>query len=440
MILVRSILALLTVGVFITPVLVDSEFLFEIERPQAGSFQQSVEPEPISIYCPGGLVQQGGVSGTEIGKYEIVSAAKVSVIGAQTTSFEIPDEIESGVLIESTSISTEQSTLNLAANILSKVSEKRMSGLAALNCAQPAYSGVLLSGDSSAGSESLLVISNPNQIETVVTLSLLGVEEEKNQSLVLAPKEQAYVSLATLAGDSKSYAIRFESSAGAVSAVIQQRNISGLSPTGVELSDWVIEPKNLLTYPVVKVIGSGLAPEKELAAPVLRLFNEADIQAEVSILLLSEQDRKSLTLSLEPGELLDTQLELTDGDWSAFVESSEPIFSAIKNPTFTEVADFEWLLPANEIEQNLAMSIPVNGQLHLANPTNAVVVYQIENFGEIALSPSSRKTIDVPASNLIIRSGASIWAAVTMLNESGYAVIEPRENRNFGADIEVLVD
>lgn len=439
MIALRILLASALTFVLALPLWIVGPLLPEPNPVEAKSFSQSVSPEPVKIYCPGGLIQQGGDTGTEIGEFEIVSPALIQVRGDEVRPSEIPGEVNAGFLFTSTSTDPEQSTLDLVASSLASVSKKRMAGLAAINCAQPVSRGILLGGDSQIGTESLLIVSNPQEIETLVKISLIGLEETLSQSLVLAPAEQKYFSLAALSGDLSKYVVQFESAAGEVSVVMQQRVISGLSPIGVEISDWVSSPAKEHTFPIVKVLGSNLSPDKSLSQPTLRIFNQSETQDTSTIKLVSASGSQTVTVVTEPGTISDTPLELSDGDWSAFVESSQEVFVAIRNPVLSSRADFEWLNPANPIESSLALTAWSNSHLHLANPTSLVISYRIAGLGEVSLAPQSRKEFAVPRGALVVESDSKIWAALSVLSESGYAVIEPRENKNFGSDLKVLV-
>jgi hypothetical protein len=322
---------------------------------------------------------------------------------------------------------------------LAAVSSKRLAGLAALNCAQPVSRGILLAGDSQVGTETILIVSNPQEIETVVEVQVLGLEGQPTETMVLAAGEQKYVSLASLSGEASKFAVQFESSAGAVSVVMQQRTISGLSPTGVELSDWVSEPTKEQVFPVVKVLGSSLAPEKSLGQPILRIYNPTEFPSSSKVYLVSASTSKTISVSTEPGQISETTLDLSDGDWSAFISSDQEIFAAVRNPVFSSRADFEWLNPANAIQKQLAIASWPDSQLHLANPSSQSLRLQISGVGEVMVPANSRRTLSVQPGQVVLESDSEIFAALTVLNDSGFAVIEPRENKNFGADLQVVI-
>lgn len=439
MIPIRVLLSLATAAAVALPLFISGPILPAPEAASSNSFNQTVNPEPVEIFCPGGLIRQGGETGTDIGQFEIATAALIQASGEDFVPKDFPTETKAGIAFRSSSSNFEQSTLDLVAGSLIPVSEKRMAGLAAINCAQPVGRGTLVSGDSQVGTESLLIVSNPQSVETLVTISVFGLEEPKTQSLILAAGEQKYLSLASLAGDASKYVVQFESAAGEVSVVMQQRTVSGLSPTGVELSDWVTTPLNKHVFPAVTVRGSSLSPDKSLSQPNLRIFNPSDTQDQSTIYLVSASSSKTVTVVTEPGEITDTVLDLPDGDWVAFVDSTQEVFAAVRNPVFAARADFEWLNAANEIKQALALMAWSNADLHLANPTDETISYQISGLGQVAVSAKSKVKVAVPRGKVVVESASQIWAALTVLSDSGFAAIEPRENRNFGADLRVLI-
>jgi hypothetical protein len=221
--------------------------------------------------------------------------------------------------------------------------------------------------------------------------------------------------------------------------VLQQRSISGLTPTGVDVSEWVASPGKELAFSAIKVLGSNLAPDESLSKPKIRIFNPTETQSSANITLVSASESKTVTVITEPNQLTETLLDLSDGNWSAFLTSNQEIFAAIKNPVFSTRSDFEWLNPTNAIEGQLAINSWPNAQLHLSNPTSEKISYDILGVGKITLEPFSRSKIDVPAGRLLVQSNGQIWAALTILNDFGYAVIEPKENKNFGANLSVAV-
>lgn len=439
MIFLRIALAVLSTLAFLTPLAIPNLATLAIARPAPNIFSQTVNPEPVEIYCPGGIVRQGGESGTNIGEFEVIANSQIQVFGKNFSPEDIPSSIENGMSITSTSTDAQQSTLDLVASSLAAVSSKRLAGLAALNCAQPVSRGILLAGDSQVGTETILIVSNPQEIETVVKVQVLGLEGQPTETLVLAAGEQKYVSLASLSGEASKFAVQFESSAGAVSVVMQQRTISGLSPTGVELSDWVSEPTKEQVFPVIKVLGSSLAPEKSLGQPILRIYNPTEFPSSSKVYLVSASTSKTISVATEPGQISETTLDLSDGDWSAFISSDQEIFAAVRNPVFSSRADFEWLNPANAIQKQLAIASWPNSQLHLANPSSQSLRLQISGVGEVMVPANSRRTLSVQPGQVVLESDSEIFAALTVLNDSGFAVIEPRENRNFGADLQVVI-
>lgn len=425
MILLRILLAILTVAVFVGSLFLPQLRILEIAQSQTKTFTQSVEPEPLRIYCPGGAVLQGGEAGTEIGSFEVVSEATLAVSG-ETDQENLPGSIETGKLITSPNLAEAQSTLLLAGNQIFEVREKRMSGIASLNCAQPANQGSFITGNNAVGTESLLIVSNPHEVETVVDLEVFGLAQPTKQKLVLAAGEQKYLSLSGLAGDAAAYGLRFKSLGGPVSVVMQQRTISGLKPTGIENSDWLIEPSALGTFPIVKVLGSQLSPEIELTQPTLRVYNPAETTAQIAVSLVSSSSSKQVNITVEPNQISDTKLDLPDGNWSATFNSNTEVFAAVRNPVFGQAADYEWVYPANEIKNSLMIPLSRPAELHLINPTSNQVTYQIDGYGEISLSANQRRTFTISSEEVLI-SGKQIWAAVSYLTSSGYAVTEPEK-------------
>lgn len=405
------------------------------DRPvdSARSYLVDVPPLPISVYCPGGLIQAGGEEGTEVGKFELVSEATLLLNAPGGVQEDFSEQLGSGQLLTAKDDSAVQSTEVLSALQISSASERRMAGLAGISCNQLFSSGYLLTGASNLGTETIAILSNPNTGESTVTLTeLIGGEKLR---VVLPAKTQKYINLNQLAGEADKYAIKFEATGPGVSAITQQRAITGLNPIGVELSDAVRKPATQLVFPQLLMLGSLTAPEPELAQAKLRLFNPASESAKVMLGMVSASESKTIQIEVPAGEISEQPLALTDGYWSLLLSSEVPIFAAVMNSTLGSVADFEWLQPAEAIGQKLVIPVPAESKLGLFNPTQDPMELSV-NGEQISVAGLARVTVPIPSGILRI-TGDQIYAAIAVLGERGYAVFEPKDSKNLGANLEV---
>lgn len=433
--LLRAILSLLVVAALPLALIFADFRLPEIAGGDIREYTANVEPKPLQVYCPGGTVRSGGPNGTEPGVIEVVSGAAIGLNAKAGTVEVFQSKVSSGQSFTSLDTAAEQSTEVLSATQVSVANDNRISGLSAINCSQPVSSGYFLNGSTTVGTESILILSNPHQVEAVINLQLV-LEPEKKARLVLPGGSQKYYNLSQIAPDAESFLLHFEASGPGVSVAMQQRTIDGLKPTGLDLSDSVSEPQTSQIFPVISSVGTLIAPEAGLAQSLLRVANPSSQSTQVRVQLTSVSESKTVVLDLAPQSILEKDLELAEGLWSAELESDIPVFAVIRNATFAQGIDFEWLQPIDEIQGQLFLSVASAFSLQLYNPGSAAINYLV-NGQSISLAAQARLTIPV-SSGILELEGPSIWAAASMLGQNGYGVIEPKENRNLGSDLKVI--
>ena len=202
-----------------------------IELPEASEAQlasASVDPMPVTAFCPGPLAEVGGEQGTDLGEISSVGKATFNLWG---TDAEVSEDGGLFARVDT----AEQSTKVLSVNQTQAINRPRLAGLAATYCPMPSASGYFVTGDSGPGSETVLHLANPNDVDLMVELELSlqdGIETDK---VPLAANEQKMISLVGLSGADSQYVVRYQTSGLPVAAFLQHREVSGLSATGVAL-------------------------------------------------------------------------------------------------------------------------------------------------------------------------------------------------------------
>lgn len=386
----------------------------------------SVDPMPVSAYCPGALAEVGGEQGTELGEIARIGKATYNLWGSEA------ELSEDGGLLAVVD-ATDQSTKVLSVNQTQAINRPRLAGLAATYCPMPAASGYFVSGDSGPGSESLLHLANPNDVDVIVELELSledGVEADR---VSLAANEHKLISLVGLSGAESKYVLRYQTSGLPVAAFLQHREVSGLSATGVAL----VSP----TRPVTQGAIAGLVvADNALRAPTLRVFNPGLEDLELNLQAISGGEFELIQVRVPSGVLLEQELVLSAGSNLITFEASSEVLLSIRNDVISPKVDFAWLNPSELFERDLFITAPGNSQLMLANPTLepvTVVVVGVDS-ASVTLDPRSQIAVGIDRGPLRIQ-GLGFLAAVEILAQSGYAVIQPTEMRNLGESIEVLV-
>lgn len=150
----------------------------------------------------------------------------------------------------------EESTL-AAASVVVKAADGDLAGLAGVTCQSPANEWWLTGASTSVGRTALLLLANSSPSPATLTLELFGtsgpISAPGAKGMVVAPGTVRRVVLAGLAPDEDSLSVRVKSVGGAVSAVIQQSVLHGLTPGGVDYLAPVQPPSSSATIAGVRV-------------------------------------------------------------------------------------------------------------------------------------------------------------------------------------------
>ncbi|MCU1431914.1 MAG: hypothetical protein JWP95_1019 [Actinotalea sp.] len=204
-------------------------------------------------------------------------------------------------------------------------------GLVAASCQQPAPEAWLVGGSTELGSSARLVLQNPGRTAATVRVELWGpagpVELAGAPEYLVPAGSERVVLLEGVAAEQRRIVVRLEASGGLVGAYLQDSQLRGLLPAGV---DYVVAGQAPATAQVVP--GISVTPTEAAGADTaaLRLLAPGSEGATVSVTLLGADGPVDLPgaqdLVLEPGTVLDVPLGgLTEGDYTALVEADEPV-------------------------------------------------------------------------------------------------------------------
>lgn len=392
-----------------------------------------VRPLPLQIVCPGAMVEVAGQSGVEVGKIERVGTARLWSQGS-AEGLEIEERSESSYAITATGDA--QSTKLLSAIQTQVVDRNRAAGLLAGYCEQPISSGWFAAGDGGVGRESVLIVSNPSEVDTTLLLEFHFSGKVVTERLVIAGLSDRLISLAALVGVEPSYALYFESGGGPLSVAMQHRYSDGLTPLGISLTTAVREPANQIWIAPVDVLAEGF--EK----PRLRLFAPKN---SANVLITIPGTSFEIREVVESGSLKELDLDLTEGVFALKIESDEVVVAQLLNPSLSPL-DYSWL-SALEMFTDLQMPLSnFNQELALLNPGESQIEIDVRTRGSLGvesaslvLAPGELLMLPISGSSFTASANGSFMAALRVLDQVGYEVINPSENSNIGQSLKVLV-
>lgn len=404
---------------------------------QSEAVETSVDPANLQLVCPGAFVQVGGSDGTDLGAIERLPSAIVNYHSTATSLLSEPEStlIDFG-LFEAES--SDQSTDLLNANQLQEVSTPRANGLSGIDCSMPKAAGWFVGAEASVGTESVLILSNPNPTEVTISLEFIAPSGTTQDQVTLASGETDLIPLAKYVVADEAFVVRFESNSSGISAALQSRNTSGLTATGVELSGAIAEPLLQSFFPGVKDLTGGYQ------LPILRVFNPSDVKTSIEVFAQGAGAETSLgTHQLEAGEIASIELEVPINATGVAVISAQPVVAAVKNFVVQPKLDFAWILPAQEFSELAVIASPSeNSIISLANPNSSPVNVTIQAgqvYQTFELGAGMMLDAEVPKGSARILSNGKFIANLSVFTQAGYSVLTPGNNQNLGSNLKILV-
>ena len=470
-----SVAAVLAAGLVFAPK-VDITVNFD---SASGSY--SVKPADMQLVCPGPLFRSGGDFGTKLNVIERWGSADLFYTADGTGVLEqksIPESSVSNIELGGSRVfgssslgdgasltnlnadqSASQGSLVIAGSSTQLAAISSMRGLAAASCQQPANDFTIVGGSTLAGRESLMVLTNPSPIDATADLRVftdLGEVKVSGLSGISVPAQSTTtVSLASFAPTVPSLAVQVLSQGAKLAGWIQARAVSGTQARGV---DWISpnpQASELMVLPGLvirgtKVINEAVGEqEKSDAGHALRVFAPEGANVTVQV-VSSEADIFGAVFTgiIEPGTVSDFPIaELKDGDYSVFVSSDKPVFSALRvargNSDATPRLDFAWLSPAEELVSDRAVAIRSEGDsiLVLANSGTVSAPVPIQTLRSGATERVLVPALGTATLNLSrpvsISKSAGVFATVVVLIEGQISDLDVRDPKNLGSEVKV---
>lgn len=277
-------------------------------------------------------------------------------------------------------------------------------GFAAAPCREPSMSTWLVGGDVSTGASDIIVISNPGEVPATVDLLVYG-ESRSASSMVIPPKTQRGVPLASIASGERSPVVQVVAAGSPVRASLQSTLVRTLDAVGIDMQDGVGGAQHDLQ--LIGVRAQTLSEGDDATGVVVRMLSaDQDAQATVRVRAAgSAAVLDEYPVSLLGGVPAEIALSgIPTGVYDIEIEADQPVVAAAHQTARAGArSDFAWMTPAPEISSRLMFSVPSGPSpvLHLRNTQQEPITVEVEGSGG--------GTIEVPASgsaSMPLRTGA----------------------------------
>ncbi|GHF15651.1 DUF5719 family protein [Pseudolysinimonas yzui] len=305
-------------------------------------------------------------------------------------------------------------------------------GLAAASCAEPSGSIWLVGGAMTVGRTTLLVLANPTDVPSRVTLEIFGEEGPISApgmaGIDVPANGQTVLSLAGFAPGVASPIVHVTARGGRVVATLQQSIVRGLDAVGVEATGGGTDPAASLVVPGVRVVdtigtnrASALADWQDVG-PVIRIAAPGDAEGRATVRVVPETPGSvgtSFVLDLEPGTVTEVPLDsgfgegevtgeageetggvgglavggLGDGVYTVFVDADVPVVAGVRASTAVDSgvepepdaildapdSDLAWFAAAPPLDGEALVVVPdaPSPLVSIVNPTQGDVEVEL---------------------------------------------------------------
>lgn len=476
--------ALLAAGILLAP-----EFKLTVGQ-QIPASENQVQNADLTLVCPGAAIRVGGADSSDLGAVDQVGSAELNAQVSIDASRFLASRL-SGVTDQSPSVLGQAVPARVASPLALTATDEQLrpqgswlvsgsqlqlqtaanfSGLLGAQCQLPTNLLEFVGGDSQLSRELLLVLTNPSRAESRAEITLhgkAGLITNPVDPITIAAGKTEVIALGAYLSNATEVAVQVKASGAPIVGWMQQRVMRGTIPGG---SDWIAPTTAAGKNQIVPgIMIRGVKDAREI---IKTNVNYADQQAILRVFVPGKTDAKftaqvfgatartfgtTITDSVPAGTVRDFPLSaLGDGDYSAFINSDQPIQVAVKlprtNKTKTPATDFAWLPAQPNLSAEQTFVVPASGisKLSLANGTDKAVELSIGtaaaqasgSAARIVLPAGSTRTVELTAgARLVLKSagGASVAATMIVDVDSAVAAISIQDYANQPETLRVSV-
>lgn len=421
-------LGLLAVGILVSAFFLPYSSV-SVSGSSVTTKQVSVPARPLEIVCPGSMYQVGGETGTEVDSVEPIADADFFLVrNGQPTPFrgDVPAVFRAD--------GDAQSSVELSGYQWQELDEFRISGLATISCKKPVTEAWMLGGKTNLGSESLLILHNPDVLSTILDMRIYGSEAVAD-STSLAPGETKVINLSRYANTDQAIGISIQSQGGRFAAWLQSKTNSGITPTGVDLE----AHNQLQTNPSLLITSQSDDLPPELKIPELTILVPESISTTISISSLEGGFGDAFRVELDAGVNSVQLPDLETGSYRVTLEAESALLSArTTNPL---APDFFITQSEKPVSGDVQMVSVIDGFVEIAAVDSTVATLKITRGGETVtaligeVSGQKMLSAEVIRGDQIEISGENLFTRVKN-DSSEYLAVD---NSNLGTELEITV-
>lgn len=284
-----------------------------------------------------------------------------------------------------------------AGSVVVTADDGDLQGMAAAACQTPANELWIAGASTTVGRTAVLMVANSSASPATVSLELFSkeglVQAAGSKGLVVPSGTVKPVVLAGLAPGQETLGVRLKSTGGAVSAVIQQSVLRGLTPGGVDYLAPTQMPSTTLAIPGVRVQAQDAAGKISGqsgygdAATALAISVPGVRDAVVEVRAFGPEGQTALpnggVFTAKGGAVsLYPLAGLAQGSYTLTLASDNPVVAAARAVNSTEpgkAVDLAWVPAAERLGSDHLLTVPqdVGAQLVFTAPEGAATVHLV---------------------------------------------------------------
>ncbi|MDJ0317192.1 DUF5719 family protein [Arthrobacter antibioticus] len=309
-----------------------------------------------------------------------------------------------------------------------------LAGLAAASCQTPSNELWLSGASTTVGRTAILVISNSSQSPATVSLEFFSgngpLQAPAGKGLVIDAGTVRSVVLSGLAPDQELLSVHLKSAGGAVSAVIQQSILRGLTPGGIDYLAPVQAPSSALVIPGVRVQDPGAATKisaqagYEDATTALTVTVPGLRDSVVEVKAYGPEGQVALpnggVFTAVAGKVNQLSLAgLAKGTYSLSVRADEAVAATVRLVNSTkegDAVDMAFVPSAARLGDTHLVSLPQNA-------TSSLVFSAPDDGATVNLVPISEKGVLGVSKEVKLKAGNTVTVDPSALLGSGTAAV-----------------
>lgn len=333
---------------------------------------------------------------------QAVTASSPGLDDLPATTLAAPD-VQGGAGPESLTVQPDAGgeRADLAAAGSSTVRADDATGFAASACTRAEMESWLVTGTGTTGSADLVVLANPGDVASLVTLSVYGasglVQPAVGKGIVVAAGTQRVVPLSALALGEENPIVRVTAAQAPVQASLQSSLTRVLAPIGIDQSAAVGAPDTTLVIPGVAVSAapgeqgaSDVSTYLRLVAPTSEGTATVTVRGGAADGAGGADDSggavMTQTIPVSAGVPLRLDLgSLAIGTYTVTISSTTPVTGAVWSTTgSTAGSDFAWFTPAPALAASTLVAVAAGPTpvVTVTSETDQVVTLEAEGGGD----------------------------------------------------------